>query len=175
MSPALKKYLPWAVAIILAMLSAYLGTQTPDVPRSEPVFVTVRDTAFLRDTVTLRIRDRVTVVVNDSVRSAPDSLQAVAGLERLRAERDSLNREILRLGETRADIDTMITLPIGDSSHVEIRACAMHEIERGYTTISLILVKAVLVAVAECPDTAPWGWITSAATAVAAVLAVVLK
>lgn len=172
----LKKYSPWIVSLILAALWALLGSGTPDpgAPQ-EPVFVTVRDT--VRDTIPteVRVRDRVVVVQRDTLDREPlvVALEREA-IERLRFERDSLNVEILRFGETRADIDTTITIALGDSSSVTLDVRVSHEVERGYTTLALRVVEAVLTQVAECPGNT-WSWITAAGAAIAAVLAVIIK
>jgi hypothetical protein len=170
---ALRKYLPWALVLVLAGLSAYLGTGTPELPPATPVTLTVRDT--VRDTTTLVIRvpDRVIRIVRDTLTLSDED--ARAELARLEAERDSLNGEILRIGETRADLDTTLTLALGDSSQVTVRAQVAHENERGLTTLSLAVVEAVLAMQAECPSPSPWGWITAAGGALAAVLAAILK
>lgn len=173
---SVKKILPWAITLILAALWAWLGSGSPD-PASppDPVIVTVRDT--VRDTVwqEVRVPVRYTVTVRDAVDRDPALIvEDGEALRVLAAERDSLNQEILRFGETRADIDTTITLPIGDSSHVTLEARIAHEVERGYTTLALRVKEAVLSLAAECPGTT-WGWITAAGAAIAAVLAVIIK
>jgi hypothetical protein len=173
MKQVLRKYLPWALVLLLAGLSAYYGIGTPDVPPAEPVTITVRDTVHDTTVVIVQVRDRVTHVVRDTITLTEDD--ARAEIARLDAERDSLNREILRIGETRADLDTTLTLALGDSSRVTVRASVAHENERGLTTLSLAVVEAVLAMQAECPSPSPWGWITAAGGALAAVLAAIFK
>jgi hypothetical protein len=172
----LKQYSPWFVSLLLAALCALLGFGSPDpAAPSEPTIVTVRDT--VRDTVwsEVRVPVRYAVIVRDTMDRDP-ALIAGDGeaLRGLAAERDSLNREILRFGETLADIDTTITIPIGDSSHVTLEARIEHEVERGYTTLALRVKEAVLSLAAECPGNT-WGWISAAGAAIAAVLAVIIK
>ena len=173
MKVQLVKYLPWALVLMLAVLSAYFGIGTPEIPPAAPVTITARDTVHDTTTIIVRVPDRLTRIVRDTVTLSADD--ARAELARLESERDSLNREILRIGETRADLDTTMTLALGDSSHVTVRARVSHENERGLTSLSLAVVEAVLAVQAECPASSPWGWITAAGGALATVLAVILK
>ncbi|MCZ7556790.1 MAG: hypothetical protein M5R41_10365 [Bacteroidia bacterium] len=173
---SLKKILPWAITLILAALWAWLGSGSPEPGApAEPMFVTVRDT--VRDTVwnEARVPARVVIVRRDTVERDPGAM-ALDGeaLRRLIIERDSLNFEILRLGETRADIDTTITIALGDSSSITLEVRVSHEIERGYTTLALRVAEAVLTQTAVCPSNT-WSWITAAGAAIAAVLAVIIK
>lgn len=173
MKAQLGKYLPWVLVLILATLTTYFGIGTPDAAPAVPIKVTVRDT--VRDTLTQVVRVPVQVVrlVRDTTERTPEA--ALAEIDRLDAERDSLNREILRYGATRADFDSTLTLAIGDSSRVTVRAQVSHEIEEGNFILSLTVVEAVLAVVAECPGETPWGWITAAGAGLAAVLSAILK
>lgn len=170
----LAKFAPWIISIILGVLCVVLGTGTPGLPTPAPVTVVARDT--LRDTVwnERRVPVRVVVVVSDSAGAPLDSARRAEALSALVLERDSLNREILRLGATRADVDTVFTLAIGDSSRVRIRVRSEHEVEQGFTTIRVLVEEAILAVATECPP-GTVQWIVAAAGAVAAVLAAVIK
>lgn len=171
MNQTLQKYLPWVVAILIALMAAYLGIQQPEGMRPPaPEIITVRDTILARDTVTVRQIVHRTVVLHDTASAAADTSRLAA----LVRERDSLNAEILALGETRADVDTTITLALGDSSHVTLRTRAMHEVERGFITITHEVLSAVLAVQGECTGTPLWMWITSATAALVAALVAVI-
>lgn len=175
MNQTLQKYLPWVVVILLGIVAAYFGIQQPDVMRPPaPEITTVRDTILTRDTVTVRQIVHRTVVLHDSLRADGSADDYASALDALIHERDSLNAEILALGETRADVDTVVTLALGDSSCVTLRTHVMHEVERGLTTITHEVLSAVLTVEAECTGTPLWMWITSATSAlIAALLAVI--
>ncbi len=168
----LAKYAPWIISLILGVLCVVLGTGTPGLPAPATVTVVARDT--LRDTVWNTRRVPVRIIVTDSSGAPLDSARRSGALLALVAERDSLNREILRLGATRADVDTVLTLAIGDSSRVRVRVRSEHEVEQGFTTIRVLVEEAILAVSAECPP-GTVQWIVAAAGAVAAVLAAVIK
>ena len=147
-----RKYLPWALSLIAGLIAIWSSTQPADVVTVPGVPYAVPSKP---DTVTVEVKKIVpgrTIVLHDSS-TKKDTVRIMY----LVARRDTINREIAALGETRADIDTAVHVNLGAGNSADVRIVGVWNIESGLYDLAVSIVNL------NVSSGSTWQWIERAA------------